>query len=400
MRLPETVRAPRNVQHVRLLEACFLICWARTVLPRFTSPASLRSRALKIAQAAGLWTGVGLFFTSASYLWSVSSHGGKAFWTEALRNTMPMAYVWAILTPLIFWTDRRIGERYRRLRHRILAHVPACVFWTSIEQIAMIFVNAWMAGHPRLTWQMLGGLLNGGFHWSVPFYWLIAGTSIASDYYTEARRRELKQAQLEQLLAEARMQALRAQLNPHFVFNALNAISAFVERDPRRARAMIEHLGDFLRISLGGPESHSTTLQQELDVLEHYLSIQRARFEDRLKVSMDIEPAALRAQVPTLILQPLVENAIGHGVAPRASAGSVFISAHRRNGSLELMVRDDGPGLPHGWDLLRAGGIGLSNTRQRLEHLYPERHEFAVWNAVGGGVVAGIVIPFQEGDEL
>jgi signal transduction histidine kinase len=356
-------------------------------------------RAWKIAQAAGLWTGVGLFFATASYMWSMSSHRGNALWTEALRNTLPMAYVWAILTPFIFWTDRRIGTRYRRLGQRIFAHLPACLFWTAVQQTVVLFVNAWMEGHPRLTWHMLAGMIYGAFQWNAPIYWAITGASIAGDYYRDSRRREVKEAQLEQLLAEARLQALRAQLNPHFLFNALNAISAYVEREPRRARAMIEHLADFLRISLGGPDSQATTLQRELDALEHYLSIQRARFEDRLQVSMDIEPGTLRARVPTLILQPLVENAIGHGVAPRASAGSVVISAHRNNGSLALSVRDDGPGLPPGWNLLTASRIGLSNTRQRLEHLYPHRHEFAVKNALGGGVVAAIVIPFREDDE-
>ena len=349
-----------------------------------------------ILQAVGLWTGVGLFFTTGSYIWALRAQSGAALWSAALRRTLPTICLWAVLTPFILWTDRRIGARFRRLGSRILAHIPACLFWTLLQQVAVLFISAWMDGHPRLTWQMLGGILGGSFHWNVPFYWVIAGVSIARDYYSESRRREQNEAQLEQLLAEARLQALRAQLNPHFLFNALNAISSFVERDPRRARAMIEHLATFLRFTLDGGDDRSTTLQHELDALEHYLSIQRARFEDRLRVDLDVETEALRARVPTLILQPLVENAISHGIAPRAAAGSVRISAHRTNGSLELAVRDDGPGLPPGWSERSASGVGIANTRERLEHLYPGRHEFTVQNAAGGGVIADIVIPYRE----
>jgi len=365
---------------------------------RSAAPASLRSRVWKILQAVGLWTGIGLFFTTGTYIWTFRAHNGAALWTSAMRSTLPMAYIWALLTPFIFWTDRRIGARYRRLHRRLLAHIPACLFWTFLEQAAVLFVSTWMEGRPRLTWQLLGGMMAGSFHWNVPFYWVIAGASIARDYYAESQRRELKEAQLEQLLSEARLQALRAQLNPHFLFNALNAISSFVERDPRRARAMIEHLAGFLRVSLDAA-GQATTLRHELDGLEDYLAIQRARFEDRLRVELDVEPEALRARVPSLILQPLVENAIGHGIAPRASAGSVTISAHRRNGSLELSVKDDGPGLPAGWNPERSTGVGIANTRERLAHLYPHCHQFAVRNADGGGVVAGIIIPFREEGE-
>ena len=363
------------------------------------APISLRARVWRVLQAVGLWTGIGLFFTTGTYIWALRSQGGAALWSAALRRSLPTVYIWAALTPFVFWTDRKIAARFRRLRGRILAHVPACLFWTFLQQVSLSFVSAWMDGHPQLTWQMLGGILGGSFHWNVPFYWLIAGLSIAHDYYSESRRRELNEAQLEQLLAEARLQALRAQLNPHFLFNALNAISSFVERDPRRARAMIEHLASFLRASLEGGSDQLTTLQHELEALEHYLAIQRTRFEDRLRVDVDAEPEVLRARVPTLILQPLVENAIGHGIAARTASGSVTISARRRNGSLELAVRDDGPGLPPGWDERCGAGVGLANTRERLEHLFPNRHEFTVRSAAGRGVVADIVIPFQEDAE-
>jgi LytS/YehU family sensor histidine kinase len=199
---------------------------------------------------------------------------------------------------------------------------------------------------------------------------------------------------LEKLLAEARLQTLRTQLQPHFLFNALNTISAFVERNPQGARRMIEHLGDLLRFSLDRSARQETTLQEELAALEHYLSIQRVRFEDHLKVSVSAEPGTLRASVPGLILQPLVENAIRHGATQASS--SIEVNAWRDNGRLHLRVSDDGPGLPPSWRLSESAGIGLSNTQQRLAQLYPSAHTFAVSEARDGGVVAEIVIPYRE----
>ena len=190
----------------------------------------------------------------------------------------------------------------------------------------------------------------GTFQWNAQVYWLVVGGWLAWDYYRESRNRELKATQLERLLAEARLQTLQSQLQPHFLFNALNTISAFVERNPKGARRMIEHLGDLLRFSLDRSDRQETTLQEELAALDHYLAIQRVRFEDHLKVSVDVEPETLRAAVPGLIIQPLVENAIRHGSAQHSS--SIEVSAWRDNGSLHLRVMDDGPGLPPSWQLV------------------------------------------------
>lgn len=188
---------------------------------------------------------------------------------------------------------------------------------------------------------------------------------------------------------------LKAQLHPHFLFNALNTISAFVEKDPRGARQMIEHLGDLLRFSLEHSEDQETTLAAELAVLDHYLAIQRVRFEDHLQLRMEIAPDTLPALAPSLILQPLVENAIRHSVAQQTTPVSVTILAARKDGQLHLQVSDDGPGLPAGWHWDAHAGVGLTNTKQRLEQLYPAAHQLTVNNAEGGGVMVEIILPFR-----
>jgi LytS/YehU family sensor histidine kinase len=235
----------------------------------------------------------------------------------------------------------------------------------------------------------------GTFQWNIQVYWLIIGGWLAWDYYHESRNRELKASQLEKLLAQARLQTLQTQLQPHFLFNALNTISAFIDRDPGGARRMIEHLGDLLRYSLEHSSRQLTTLEEELTALNHFLAIQRVRFEDHLKVSVSIEPDTLRAAVPGLILQPLVENAIRHGVA-RQHLSRITISASRDNGNLHLRVLDNGRGLPSGWQLSTGAGIGLSNTQQRLAQLYPSTHQFTLRETPDGGVMAEVVIPYHE----
>ena len=338
---------------------------------------------LKILLGFCLCTAVGLFF---------SVRGSDGISWNSLMGALPRWYVWGALTPFIVWTDRRFAASSRTLTRRLLLHLPASFVWTSVFVLALFVVNVILARQPFSAFSFAD--FWGSFQWNVQNYWLIVGVWLAWDYYRESRNRELKATQLERLLAEARLQALQTQLQPHFLFNALNTISAFVERNPKGARRMIEHLGDLLRFSLDRSDRQETTLQEELAALDHYLAIQRVRFEDHLKVSVDVKPETLRAAVPGLILQPLVENAIRHGAAKPASR--IEVSAWRDNGSLHLRVMDDGPGLPPSWQLSERAGIGLSNTQQRLAQLYPASHLFSVHEAPGGGVVAEVVIPFHE----
>ena len=209
----------------------------------------------------------------------------------------------------------------------------------------------------------------------VGVYFALVGIQHSFFYFAQARERETQAARLAAQLSEARLGALRMQLNPHFLFNSLNAITVLV-RDQNTAAAarMLELLSDVLRQVLRTDEGHETTLSSEMEFLERYLAIEQVRFSDRLRPQFKIDPAVARAAVPRFVLQPLVENALRHGIARRAEAGLVQVSAHREGDQLVLTVRDDGPGLPT-TPSNTPSGVGLSNTRARLAALYGERRQ-------------------------
>jgi LytS/YehU family sensor histidine kinase len=205
----------------------------------------------------------------------------------------------------------------------------------------------------------------------------------------------LKASQLQAQLAQAQLQALKMQLHPHFLFNTLHAISSLMRRDVDAAERMIARLSDLLRLTLENVGAQETSLRQELEFLESYLEIEKTRFRDRLQVKMDIEPETLDARVPNLILQPLVENAVRHGVAPHAAPGLIEISARLKENKLEIQVRDNGAGLPDARRAQIKEGVGLANTRARLEQLYGAGALFGLSNRDKGGLVVSLTIPFR-----
>ncbi|MBV8859552.1 MAG: histidine kinase [Acidobacteria bacterium] len=350
-----------------------------------------RTRLRRVGTKLLLWlclcTLVGLFF---------SVRGTDGITLESARSNLPRWYVWGALTPLIVWADRRYAAESPT--RRLLLHLAGSLFWIAVFVVALFAVNCPLAGQPCTAAAFAAKVpadFIAGFQWNALVYWSVVGGWLAWDYYHKSRNRELKALQLERLLADARLRTLQTQLQPHFLFNALNTISALVERDPARTRRVIEHLGDLLRFSLDNSARQFTTLEDDLGALEHFLAIQRVRFEDQLQVQVSAEAETLRATVPTLLLQPLVENAIRHGVAQQRRS-HVTVSASRVNGDLRLRVVDDGPGLPSGWEFAADAGIGLSNTRERLTQLYPSAHQFSVRAVAGGGVLAEVVIPFHE----
>lgn len=331
------------------------------------------------------WTLVGLFFASQIYLRTDNG------WVDAARIAMPRWYIWGVLTPLIIWADRLLHLRQKPLGSRLLWHVPLGIFWTMVYMLASLVVEGWVWGQ---TMALDTSFFARHFHWDLLIYGLILGAHIARDYYVELQQRELKATQLEGMLAEARLHTLQTQLHPHFLFNTLNAISAFIEKEPQTARRMMAFLGDLLRSSLDVADRQTITLEEELAFLENYLAIERIRFEDQLTISTDVAPEVLKAQVPSLLLQPLVENAIRHGITTRASVGHIAIQAHRDGDQLVVAVCDNGIGLPPGWRLEANKGLGLSNTVGRLEHLYNGQHVFAIDTAEGGGVCVEVRLPF------
>jgi two-component system LytT family sensor kinase len=228
---------------------------------------------------------------------------------------------------------------------------------------------------------------------AIVFTIMVAGISAAAAFRA-AREREVRAAQLESSLARSQLRSLRLQLQPHFLFNALNTISSTMYRDPSAADEMLEQLSGLLRASLRTAQTDEVTLEEELEALDCYLGIMRARFGERLQVERRVEPQALGVQVPSMILQPLVENAIRHGNAERLGKGRIEIRASVRGDALTLEVEDDGPGAPSGSARERSG-TGLSATAERLQLLYGEKHRFEVGNVAGGGFIVRTVLPLR-----
>jgi sensor histidine kinase YesM len=221
----------------------------------------------------------------------------------------------------------------------------------------------------------------------------IAVVAHAIDLYNRYRERERRALQLETQLTRAQLEALKNQLHPHFLFNTLNTISALLHRDVEAADRVVSRLGDLLRLSLQEGEQE-VTLAQELAFLQHYIDIQHTRFQDRLTVEQRVEPGLLDALVPSLILQPLVENAVRHAIEPRSTPGRIAISARRSNGRITLEVADNGPGMMPGTPG-GCAGIGLANTRARLEQLYGAEHRFTLANRDEGGVLVRLEFPYR-----
>jgi sensor histidine kinase YesM len=230
------------------------------------------------------------------------------------------------------------------------------------------------------------------FHFNLLFYWVMVSVSHAFSYYRQFQERALRAKELEQRLTQARLQALQMQLNPHFLFNTLNAISTLMHRDVKAADRMLARLAELLRYALDSTDAQEVPLRQELAFLERYLEIERTRFGERLTIETQLQPETLDALVPNLVLQPLVENAIKHGVERRTKSGRITLIGEVKGERLALQVLDNGPGLREGG----VEGIGLSNTRARLQQLYGEEHRFELRDANEGGVVVALEIPLRR----
>ena len=318
-------------------------------------------------------------------------------WERALEQGLSQFWAWGLLVPLIVAIDRRLPFGTKQIGRRMGAHLAACLVVTAIYLYVFFALQAafgvekWTALRPSIMFSMAR---LGWFFWSLIFYWAIVGGVQAFQYYQQYLRSELRLERMERSLAEARLNALRMQLDPHFLFNALNTISSHVERNPKLTRRMIEHLGDLMRMSLETKDRQEVPLSEEMAFLEHYLEIQRIRFGNHLQVRLQIDPAVRFANVPSLLLQPLVENAIRHGISRRGTGGTVTVTARAHDNWLCLRVLDDGVGLPDGWTLETSDGLGLSVTRERIAGLYPNgESSFAVRPREGGGTAVEIELP-------
>ncbi len=305
--------------------------------------------------------------------------------------------LWAFLIPPLAWGVRRFTvERYGLLRVGAL-HVATCTAFVFLQEGCLALLSRVMGpyGMRKLS---LGAAVMSSVSMSAFLdtlvYVMSVGVLLAVDLRRKLRAQELAGARLQAELARAELDALRVQLHPHFLFNTLNAISMLVRKgEGETAVRMIAGLSDLLRLALATAGQQEVPLRQELDFLERYLCLQQIRFPDRLRFEMRVDPDTLEARVPSLVLQPLAENAVRHGIAPSIAGGSVEVAAVREGEQLVLRVRDTGVGLSPGSE--SPGGVGLRNVRARLQHLYPGQHRFRVANRVEGGVESLLAIPFR-----
>ncbi len=354
---------------------------------------SARSWLLLVA----VWTVPGLAAAVIHYIRSLDSD--YASWAVSLRLQLLFWYLWVPVTPVALWLGQRFSpfEAGRRVRNIALHAVFAVL--VSFTQLAtgLLVFRTLSAEPPSMPYfSSLLFFLANYFEFDMVIYAGVVVAGQALDYYRRSRRDALRNALLEAQLAEARLEAIRMQLHPHFLFNTLHTISALMARDVPAARRMMTQLSDLLRFSLEQEGGDEVPLAEEIAFLERYVEIQRARFPDRLQVDLDVEPSAERVMVPRFLLQPLVENAIRHGVDRRPRPGRVVVRAREADYRLRIEVEDNGPGFPDAHDLSREG-VGLRSTRARIEHLYGPDGRLDLGAAPGGGALVRVEIPVRRG---
>jgi signal transduction histidine kinase len=361
--------------------------------------AKFRLLAARVGVGFLLATVVGVFF-AAQIRFSSIAIGRAASWPQALYWALGDWYEWALLAPLIFWLARRFSFGRGRWPLSLGVHVFAALVLATMHAAmcaSAAVLQAWYQDATVSFAAEFRGLLARRSHFNLAVCALFVAGWNAWNYYRESRERAAQAAELAVQLAEARLQALRMQLNPHFLFNTLNSISSLMLKDVHAANDMLVRLGEFLRRTLELATEPEIPLRRELEFARQYLDIEQIRFGARLSVSYSVQPAAMDAAVPNLILQPLVENAIRHGVEHTPKPARLDVAATRDNGCLRLRLTNSGGSASR--DTRRAAfreRVGLANTRQRLQQLYGDAHEFKLTGDNSGGATVSITIPFRS----
>lgn len=363
----------------------------------------------------GLFTVLGLIDAGQIYLHVKRFSGNEIHWEEAVAVGLGDWYLWAAASPIIFYLARRFPITAAKWPSRLLIHIyfGTLIILTKIAldmllNFAVIGKNVMllpltleerMLQNGEYLIPLYRSFVFGKIYVYPIIYTAFVAASHFLEYYQKSRQRELESTRLEAQLAQAQLQVLRMQLQPHFLFNTLNAIAALMHKDVRLADRMIARLGELLRATLENPANQEETLRQELSFLRPYLEIEQARIGPRLDVKIDIPDEVLDAMLPYLIVQPLVENSIRHGIAPRVGPGRLSIRAWRDNGRLSIEVADNGVGLRDDEKRDREG-IGLANTRGRLQGLYGDAGTLTMEQGPDGGVIATISLPYREEIEV
>jgi sensor histidine kinase YesM len=344
-----------------------------------------------------IYTALALVLGVQNYYLGRSEGSHPDFWQVLMRGLVSF-WIYALLTPPVLWLCWNYPIQRKRFFSRLLFHLAASLLFTTVHvSLRIVAYPIRMEGKvvpvtPAL-WRTL--FLVFTFDNIVNTYAMIAIFGHMMLSYRDLRERELRSAQLEGKLANAQLSMLKMQLQPHFLFNTLNAVSALTRDHPEAAEDMLVRLSDLLRRTLENDAEQEVPLRAELEFLGQYLEIEQVRFADRLKVDLNPDPETLDALVPNMFLQPLVENALRHGIGRKAQGGRLEMRSWREDSDLLVSVQDSGPGFPSDAKTPMEEGIGLTNTRSRLQHLHPGNHQIKFANARDGGAVVTLRIPFR-----
>jgi two-component system LytT family sensor kinase len=325
------------------------------------------------------WAALTLLFTPEAYLYFYLKRQPIP-WRQTFQLTLVNSAIALLFLPSIVWLTHRFPVERRTWRKSLAVHIPACLLFSM--------------GHSFLYWttcyasNQLGETLFFRFHPNLLTYWAIVGFTEAVDYFERYTRRERE-------LANAQLLLLKSQLHPHFLFNSLHTISAMMREDLSAADQMLARLSDLLRLTIDSIGQHEVTLKQELEFVQKYLEIERIRFQERILLELNITPECLDAMVPSMMLQPLVENSIRHGFGARVGSGAIRIDAKQVQDRLTLKVLDSGKGFVFEALNRAVEGLGLANTRRRLEQLYGPDHDLKCINLPTGGAAVSIELPFH-----
>lgn len=374
----------------------------RQVAASETAPTSRRRAAWGWVLAG--FAAIGVLSASFSLV-NLFGEGQQSLWLNVVALQVVIWGYWGAVAPLVVW----VARRYPVERGVWRRHLPVHIVVALVLVLAHLALTAWVVvlafnrpEEPISFGRMFMTYVFNRWQLEVLVYAAIVGVWQTSQYLNRLREREMQANRLEAQLARAQLQALEMQLHPHFLFNTLQAISTLVSEDPAAARRMLTLLGDLLRTVLDDADRQVVPLRRELDFLTRYLEIERTRFPDRLQVQVEVPEELLDLSVPNLLLQPIVENAIKHGIGPRAAPGRVEVRGNLIDGRLRLVVRDDGtgaggdgfdrPSVPHG----ARPGVGLANTQARLKQLYGADQEFTFTSIPGRGTTVTIEIPARR----
>ena len=344
-----------------------------------------------------LWTLLAFLSAAGAHVY-LSSTGTPVSWTQLLAWNILISFVWSALTPVVYELSCRYTFDRVSWKLSLPIHIGASVLLAFIGAVAMVALN------PLVTWTkeppvpFFAHVLSRTFM-DIQRYWYVLLITQAIGFYGKYQERQLLSSRLEAQLANAQLEVLKIQLEPHFLFNTLNSIASLARHDGIAAENMTLQLADLLRMSLDGVGVHEVPLHQELMFLQKYVDIQLTRFPDRLSMETEIDPRTLDTLVPNLILQPLVENAIRHGISPRRAPGLVRITTWRDRDDVWMEIRDNGIGFTRGRGAIPSEGVGLRNTRSRLRQLYNEDHAMVLEDTPGGGCTVKIRVPYRTSSE-